>query len=214
MRLRDGKRTVKAELLQLGMRITDGAETGTVATRPRRFNRTEGVNFLVQMDDGRGVSGVSDFFRKPNMGCRVREWVDGGRWRQRAARRPAHGTEGAVLGHEALHDIEHGLGESDVDDLIAPMVQELDAKGLLVNDQGARIIRVAREGDKRELPPLLVVSSEGSAMYGTTDLATIVQRRDDLAAALGREPPVGRERRQQEVAARGCERRRELRAVA
>lgn len=56
MRLRDGKRAVKAELLQLGMRITDGAETGTVATRPRRFNRAGGVNFLVQMDDGRGVS--------------------------------------------------------------------------------------------------------------------------------------------------------------
>src|SRR5205085_7806584 len=59
---------------------------------------------------------------------------------------------------------------------IEPMVAELDAKGLLVDDQGARIIRVAREGDKRELPPLLVVSSEGSAMYGTTDLATILDR--------------------------------------
>jgi arginyl-tRNA synthetase len=35
---------------------------------------------------------------------------------------------------------------------------------------------VARQGDKRDLPPLLVVSSEGSAMYGTTDLATIVDR--------------------------------------
>lgn len=56
MKLRDGKRTVKAELLQIGMRVTDGAETGTVATRPRRFNRAEGVNFLVRMDDGRGVS--------------------------------------------------------------------------------------------------------------------------------------------------------------
>ena len=36
---------------------------------------------------------------------------------------------------------------------------------------------MAREGDKRELPPLLVVSSEGSAMYGTTDLATILDRK-------------------------------------
>jgi arginyl-tRNA synthetase len=71
-------------------------------------------------------------------------------------------------------------GESDVEDLIDPMVAELDAKGLLVDDQGARIIRVAREGDKRELPPLLVVSSEGSAMYGTTDLATILDRRNSF----------------------------------
>ncbi|WP_374656473.1 arginine--tRNA ligase [Phenylobacterium sp.] len=71
-------------------------------------------------------------------------------------------------------------GESDVDDLIEPMVAELDAKGLLVDDQGARIIRVAKEGDKRELPPLLVVSSEGSAMYGTTDLATILDRKQSF----------------------------------
>jgi len=57
------------------------------------------------------------------------------------------------------------------------MVAELDAKGLLEDDQGARIVRVARPDDKRELPPLLVVSSEGSAMYGTTDLATILDRK-------------------------------------
>jgi arginyl-tRNA synthetase len=74
-------------------------------------------------------------------------------------------------------DFDLWKGESDVDDLIAPMVAELDAKGLLVDDQGARIIRVVREGDKKELPPLLVVSSEGSAMYGTTDLATILDRK-------------------------------------
>ena len=36
---------------------------------------------------------------------------------------------------------------------------------------------MGRQGDKRDLPPLLVVSSEGSAMYGTTDLATILDRR-------------------------------------
>ncbi|MBC7667365.1 MAG: arginine--tRNA ligase [Gemmatimonadaceae bacterium] len=74
-------------------------------------------------------------------------------------------------------DFDLWKGESDVQDLVAPMVSQLEAKGLLVDDQGARIIRVAQEGDKRELPPLLVVSSEGSAMYGTTDLATILDRR-------------------------------------
>ncbi|WP_421934631.1 arginine--tRNA ligase [Phenylobacterium sp.] len=86
-------------------------------------------------------------------------------------------------------DFDLWKGESDVDDLIAPMIRELDAKGLLVDDQGARIIRVAREGEtkKKKLPdgtvivapspdPLLVVSSEGSAMYGTTDLATVLDR--------------------------------------
>ncbi|HEY0650630.1 arginine--tRNA ligase [Phenylobacterium sp.] len=90
--------------------------------------------------------------------------------------------------HEALERDFHALGidfdwwkgESDVEHLIEPMVAELDAKGLLVDDQGARIIRVSQEGDKRELPPLLVVSSEGSAMYGTTDLATILDRKREF----------------------------------
>ncbi|HEX2802300.1 MAG TPA: arginine--tRNA ligase [Phenylobacterium sp.] len=74
-------------------------------------------------------------------------------------------------------DFDLWKGESDVQDLIDPMVAELAARGLLEDDQGARIIRVVRDGDKRELPPLLVVSSEGSAMYGTTDLATILDRK-------------------------------------
>jgi arginyl-tRNA synthetase len=74
-------------------------------------------------------------------------------------------------------DFDVWKGESDVDDLIEPMVADLRAKHLLIADQGAEIVRVARNDDKRELPPLLVVSSEGSAMYGTTDLATILDRK-------------------------------------
>ncbi|HUO13145.1 MAG TPA: arginine--tRNA ligase, partial [Caulobacteraceae bacterium] len=91
----------------------------------------------------------------------------------------------AAVTREALKRDFHALGvdfdvwkgESDVNDLIEPMVAELRDKGLLFPDQGAEIVRVARNDDKRELPPLLVVSSEGSAMYGTTDLATILDRR-------------------------------------
>ncbi|MEZ6023296.1 MAG: arginine--tRNA ligase [Hyphomonadaceae bacterium] len=84
------------------------------------------------------------------------------------------------------------LGESDADPLIPDMVKDLEAKGLLEEDQGARILRVAGPGEKKkkklddgtvvevESPdPLLVVSSEGSAMYGTTDLATVLQRTRD-----------------------------------
>ena len=77
-------------------------------------------------------------------------------------------------------DFDLWKGESDVDELIPTMVNQLAAQGLLADDQGARIIRVVRDGDKRELPPLLVVSSEGSAMYGTTDLATILDRRQSF----------------------------------
>ena len=77
-------------------------------------------------------------------------------------------------------DFDLWKGESDANDLLAPMADELKAKGLLVPDQGAQIVRIAKEGDKRELPPLIVVSSEGSAMYGATDLATIVDRRKTI----------------------------------
>ncbi len=86
-------------------------------------------------------------------------------------------------------DFDLWLGESDADPLIQDMVADLEAKGLLEEDQGARILRVANPGETKkkklddgavvevESPdPLLVVSSEGSAMYGTTDLATILQR--------------------------------------
>jgi arginyl-tRNA synthetase len=86
-------------------------------------------------------------------------------------------------------DFDLWLGESDADPLIPGMVEDLEKKGLLEEDQGARILRVAGPGETKkkklddgtivevESPdPLLVVSSEGSAMYGTTDLATILQR--------------------------------------
>jgi arginyl-tRNA synthetase len=81
-------------------------------------------------------------------------------------------------------DFDLWKGEADVEPLIAPMVEDLRAKHLLVEDQGAQIVRVAKNDDKRELPPLLVVSSEGSAMYGTTDLATVLDRVRSLAPDL------------------------------
>ena len=92
--------------------------------------------------------------------------------------------------HDLSIDFDLWKGESDADPLIAGMVDDLAAKGLLVEDQGARVVHVARPGEtkKKKLDdgtvvtvpspdPLLVVSSEGSAMYGTTDLATILDRR-------------------------------------
>jgi arginyl-tRNA synthetase len=76
------------------------------------------------------------------------------------------------------------LGESDADPLIPAMILDLEAKGLLQDDQGARVVFVhdkmvpKKDGSEGpNVPPLLVVSSEGSAMYGTTDLATIIDRK-------------------------------------
>jgi arginyl-tRNA synthetase len=81
-------------------------------------------------------------------------------------------------------DFDLWNGESDADPYIPAMIEALREKKLLEHDQGAQVLRVARPGDTREIPPLLVISSEGSAMYGTTDLATIVQRRETLKPDL------------------------------
>jgi arginyl-tRNA synthetase len=69
-------------------------------------------------------------------------------------------------------------GEADADPLIAPMVEKLRADGLTEVDDGAEIMRLARPGDKKELPPLILYKSDGAVMYGTTDLATILDRRE------------------------------------
>ena len=74
---------------------------------------------------------------------------------------------------------EKWLGESDADPYIPPMVEDLKAKGLAVPSEGAWVIPVAEEGDKKEVPPMILVKSDGSAIYATTDLATMVQRMKD-----------------------------------
>ncbi|MEE8270224.1 MAG: arginine--tRNA ligase [Alphaproteobacteria bacterium] len=67
-------------------------------------------------------------------------------------------------------------GEADVHDLIAPMVERLTANGAAQQSEGALVIAVVEPDDKTELPPLILLKSDGGAMYGTTDLATIVDR--------------------------------------
>jgi len=67
-------------------------------------------------------------------------------------------------------------GESDVDHLVAPMVQDLRKRGLAVESQGALVVEIGEPGDKKELPPLIVQKSDGAALYETTDLATIIDR--------------------------------------
>jgi len=67
-------------------------------------------------------------------------------------------------------------GESSVHDLIAPMLEDLKARGLAEMNDGALVIPVAREDDKKPMPPLLLVKSDGGVLYGTTDMATVVER--------------------------------------
>jgi arginyl-tRNA synthetase len=67
-------------------------------------------------------------------------------------------------------------GEADVHDYIAPMVDDLRAKGFAVESDGAVVVPVERNDDKKEVPPLILYKRDGAVMYGTTDLATIVER--------------------------------------
>ncbi|MBL1430237.1 MAG: arginine--tRNA ligase [Robiginitomaculum sp.] len=72
-------------------------------------------------------------------------------------------------------------GEAAVNPLVAPMIEQFKQGGFTELSDGALIIRVAKETDKKELPPLILVSSAGAALYATTDLATIVDRKDNIA---------------------------------
>ena len=67
-------------------------------------------------------------------------------------------------------------GESSVDALIAPMIEDLKKRGLAELSEGALVVPVAQDDDKKPLPPLILVKSEGGVLYGTTDLATIMER--------------------------------------
>ena len=75
---------------------------------------------------------------------------------------------------------ESWLGESDADPYIPAMIDDIKAKGLAVMSEGALVMPVAEETDKKEVPPCILVKSDGSAIYATTDLATMVQRMGDF----------------------------------
>ena len=74
---------------------------------------------------------------------------------------------------------EQWLGESDADPYIPKMVADMKARGIAVQSAGAWVIPVSEEGDKKEMPPCILVKSDGSSIYATTDLATMVQRMED-----------------------------------
>ena len=75
---------------------------------------------------------------------------------------------------------EAWLGESDADPFILAMVEDLKGRGIAVKSEGAWVIPVAKETDKKEVPPCILVKSDGSAIYATTDLATMVQRMQEF----------------------------------
>lgn len=72
-------------------------------------------------------------------------------------------------------------GESDVHDRIGPMVRDLRAAGWVQESEGALVIPVARNDDKKEMPPLILYKTDGAVMYGTTDMATLLERVETYA---------------------------------
>lgn len=66
--------------------------------------------------------------------------------------------------------------ESDAQPYIPEMVAYLKEKGYAHLDQGALVVDVKEEGDTKEIPPCMILKSDGASLYNTTDLATIVER--------------------------------------
>ena len=60
------------------------------------------------------------------------------------------------------------------------MLEEMKRNGYARVDDGALVIDVAKPDDKKEIPPCIVQKSDGSSLYATTDLATIVQRKKNF----------------------------------
>lgn len=79
--------------------------------------------------------------------------------------------------YSALH-VEFDLwkGEADAKPYIADMVEYLKKEGYAHEDQGALVVDVKEETDTKEVPPCMILKSDGAALYATTDLATLVER--------------------------------------
>lgn len=67
-------------------------------------------------------------------------------------------------------------GESTVQYLLADMVEEMKKGGYAYESEGALVVDVKEESDTKEIPPCIILKSDGAALYSTTDLATISER--------------------------------------
>ena len=71
-------------------------------------------------------------------------------------------------------------GESDAQAYIPAMVERLKAEGFAYESEGALVVDVKEETDTKEIPPCMILKSDGASLYTTTDLATLVQREEDF----------------------------------
>lgn len=79
-----------------------------------------------------------------------------------------------------LVDFDWWKGESDVHDIIPGMVEKMRKDGFAYESEGALVVDVAKETDTKEVPPCMILKSDGASLYTTTDLATLVDRRESF----------------------------------
>ena len=72
-------------------------------------------------------------------------------------------------------------GEADAQPYIPELVEFLKQSGHAVIDQGALVVDVKEETDTKEIPPCMILKSDGAALYATTELGTIVAREKEYA---------------------------------
>ncbi len=70
-------------------------------------------------------------------------------------------------------------GESDAQPYIPDMVQKMKDDGYAYISEGALVVDVKEDTDTKEIPPCMILKSDGASLYNTTDLATIVWRMKD-----------------------------------
>ena len=73
-------------------------------------------------------------------------------------------------------DFDLWKGESDVHERIPEMVEFMKDGGHAYISEGALVVDVKEETDTKEMPPCMILKSDGAALYNTTDLATIMER--------------------------------------
>ncbi|MBQ9991022.1 MAG: arginine--tRNA ligase [Lachnospiraceae bacterium] len=77
-------------------------------------------------------------------------------------------------------DFDLWKGESDVHDRIPAMVEYMKNGGYAHLSEGALVVDVKEETDTKEIPPCMILKSDGASLYNTTDLATIMERMEEI----------------------------------
>lgn len=84
--------------------------------------------------------------------------------------------------HDLGVDFDLWYAESTVHDRVYPLVASLQDQGVAVESEGALVIPVAEPNDTKDIPPLIMLKSDGAYLYTTTDVATVDLRVSDLHA--------------------------------